>query len=229
MNNSILLAEDEQSIAESIMLNLILDGYHVELAKNGREAMTIFDQATDNFSLIILDVMMPFVSGLDVCEYVKKKNPGVPVMLLTAKSETEDRVRGLKTGADDYLVKPFDLEELLLRVKNLIRIYSREKPSSVFEFSGNYIDFNSWVANSFSGNNIQLTKREFLLLKLLADRKNEVVSRDEILERVWESDESPSSRTIDNMILLFRKHFEKNPKEPVHFLSMRGVGYKLSI
>lgn len=227
MKPCVLLVEDEKSISEIIALNLEIEGYEVVTVADGTIALQLVESDHEKFSLVILDIMLPGVNGLEVCSFIKKKNPALPVMLVTAKGETEDRVRGLKTGADDYLVKPFDLEELLLRTRNLTRRFSGEKNIDLVEFNGNRIDFNTWEAYSYTGNKVQLTKREFLLLKLLVERKNEVVSRDEILEKVWQVDENPSSRTIDNMVLTFRKYFEKNIKEPVHFLSIRGVGYKL--
>lgn len=225
--HSILFAEDEIAIAEVLIFNLREEGYEVTHAKNGSEALDIFKTNPLSFACVILDVMMPLISGWDVCLEIKKINPVVPVIMVTARGESEDRIRGLRIGADDYLVKPFDLEELLLRVRNLIRRFGAEKPVEMFVFGHNAVDGTTWEATNFRGEKIQLTKREISLLKLLYGRKNEVVSRDEILECVWEASENPSSRTIDNMVLGFRKFFEIEPRNPAHFISIRAVGYKL--
>jgi two-component system alkaline phosphatase synthesis response regulator PhoP len=151
----------------------------------------------------------------------------VPIIFLTAKDTAIDRITGLKRGADDYLTKPFNLEELLLRVSNLIRRTNRavENTSDTYEFDGRRINFATYEAE-VNGEIIPLTKKETMLLKLLIDRKNEVVSRQQILQSVWGYDVYPSTRTIDNFILSFRKYFELDPRNPQRFLSIRGVGYK---
>jgi two-component system alkaline phosphatase synthesis response regulator PhoP len=153
----------------------------------------------------------------------------VPIIFLTAKDTSLDRINGLKKGADDYLTKPFHLEELLLRVNNLIKRSSKssENVLKIYTFGNNKINFTTFVAETINGS-FNLTKKEVKLLKLLIDRKDEVVSRQQILQSVWGYDVYPSTRTIDNFILSFRKYFEKNPREPKHFLSIRGVGYKFN-
>ena len=218
MKESILLVEDEKSISEIVVFNLIQEGFEVALASNGFEAIEIVKKTPNGFSLIILDLMIPVISGWDVCDAVKKINSSTPVMMVTARSGTEDRIRGLRMGADDYLVKPFDLEELLLRVRNLIRRSGKEKFQEELKFGGNYVNEVTWEAVNFKGEKLQLTKREINLLNLLFTRKNEVISRDEILERIWDASENPSARTIDNMVLNFRKFFELDSKNPVHFI-----------
>jgi len=151
----------------------------------------------------------------------------VPIIFLTAKDGSPDRIAGLKKGADDYLTKPFVLEELLLRVNNLIKRTSKapENTPEVYCFGGNEINFATYEAQGNPGH-FTLTKKEAMLLKLLIDRRNEVVSRQQILQSVWGYDVYPSTRTIDNFILSFRKYFEKDPKQPEFFQSVRGVGYK---
>ena len=154
------------------------------------------------------------------------------ILILSAKSSCSDRVHGLKIGGDDYLPKPFNLEELLLRVKNLIRrgsIKEKNKSDKVFNFANNSINFTSYEIVGQLGKKIRLSKREIMLLRLFVDRRGEVVSREEILENVWGYDVYPSTRTIDNYILVFRKHFEKEPKSPQYFISIRGEGYKFII
>jgi two-component system alkaline phosphatase synthesis response regulator PhoP len=223
----ILLVEDEESLIDVIRLNLELEGFQVVVAKDGR--MAIKTALESRFDLIILDVMLPEINGFDICESIRLENKNVPIFFLTAKNTSQDRVAGLKLGADDYLTKPFNLEELLLRVQLLVK-RGFERQSSIpqadsFSFSGNVVNFSDYSIKTYKGEELRLTKKEIQLLKLLIDRKNEVVSRKQILEKVWGYDIYPSTRTIDNFILNFRKYFEPDSKEPRHFESVRGVGY----
>jgi two-component system alkaline phosphatase synthesis response regulator PhoP len=226
----ILLVEDEEHLLKTILLNLELENYHVTTATDGIEALKKFRSAS--FDLIILDVMLPELNGFDVCEEMRKENSQVPVLFLTAKGTSEDKVRGLKLGADDYLTKPFNLEELLLRIQILIKRYSiPSQPAKSLEkytFRGNEINFITYEIKGVNGLQTEITKREIALLRLLIERKGEVISREEILDAVWGTEAFPSSRTIDNYIVSFRKYFEKNQKEPRHFHSIRGVGYKFT-
>ena len=221
----ILLVEDEESIREAVKLNLELEDYEVVVTGNGRDAIKLFHE--QHFDLLILDVMLPEVDGFQICEQVRLTNMEVPIIFLTAKDTAPDRITGLKMGADDYLTKPFNLEELLLRVNNLIKRSSKAPGNTpeIYSFGENEINFRTYEAKSISGE-LNLTKKEAMLLKLLIDRKNEVVSRQQILQSVWGYDVYPSTRTIDNFILSFRKYFEKDPRNPQFFHSVRGVGYK---
>jgi two-component system alkaline phosphatase synthesis response regulator PhoP len=227
MKTRILLAEDEKSLREGISLNLELEGYEVEAVSNGTEAIKTFQE--QRFTLVILDVMMPEINGFEVCEKIRLLDTETPILFLTAKDTAKDKIFGLKIGADDYLTKPFNLEELLLRVKVLIKhsLKGKEEAEDLkrFQFGQNKIDFNSFIAETPKGE-IKLTSKEIQLLKLLIDRKNEVVSRNQILQYVWGYDVYPSTRTIDNFILSFRKYFEDDPKNPNYFISLRGIGYK---
>ncbi len=227
MVSRILLAEDEEHLRDNIKMNLELDDYEVVAVTNGVDALKKFrDQ---RFNLVILDVMMPEMDGLEVCEQIRLEDVTIPVLFLTAKDASQDVVTGLKKGADDYLTKPFNLEELLLRVKALIKrgLTEKEKEETLhtYSFGGNKVNFLTYEAEGNPGTFI-LTKKELKLLKLLVERKNEVVSRQQILQYVWGYDVYPSTRTIDNFILSFRKYFEKDPKNPRYFHSVRGVGYK---
>jgi two-component system alkaline phosphatase synthesis response regulator PhoP len=226
----ILLVEDEEHLNEAIKLNLELEGYVVSAVNDGRKAIDAFRQ--ERFDLMVLDVMLPEMDGFRVCEIIRLENSEMPILFLTAKNSSEDKINGLKKGADDYLVKPFNLEELLLRIRNLLRRTDRrrssEKEYTFYEFGNNRVNFTTYEAHCTNGTIIQLTKKEILLLKLLIERKNEVVSRELILETVWGYDVYPSTRTIDNFILTFRKYFEENPKESRHFHSIRGIGYKFT-
>ena len=226
MNSRILLVEDEENLLKTIRLNLQLEGYEVICAIDGASAVRIFESG--GFDLIILDVMLPLLDGFMVCELIRKKDKDIPVLFLTAKSTGEDKIRGLRIGGDDYMTKPFNLEEFLFRVEILLRRSSKKEKSVLldeFSFGKNNINFITFVAIGVNGT-ISLSKRELELLKLLIERKGEVVSRDEILEKLWGNDAFPTSRAIDNYILSFRKYFEINVRTPIHFFSIRGVGYR---
>jgi two-component system, OmpR family, alkaline phosphatase synthesis response regulator PhoP len=221
----ILLVEDEENIRDVVKLNLEIEGYEVVEADNGRDAVTFFNE--QHFDLIVLDVMLPELNGFDVCEQIRLNNTSVPIIFLTAKDSAQDRVAGLKKGADDYLPKPFTLEELLLRIQNLLKRSSKvvADEAGMYRFGKNQVNFATFEALN-EGGSFTLTKKEAMLLKLLIERKNEVVSRNQILQFVWGYDVFPSTRTIDNFILSFRKYFEIDPHNPRYFLSIRGVGYK---
>ena len=221
----ILLVEDEESIRDVVRLNLEMEGFEVVVAENGKEALKNIDN--QHFDLLLLDIMLPEVDGLQVCEQVRLTNREMPILMLTAKGADQDRVAGLKKGADDYLTKPFNLEELLLRVQNLLRRSGKKSDIELeeYQFGVNKVNFATYEAIGNPGA-FTLTKKEAMLLKLLIERKNEVVSREQILQAVWGYDIYPSTRTIDNFILSFRKYFEEDPKNPQYFLSVRGVGYK---
>lgn len=226
----ILLVEDEANIASTIQLNLELEGYHVTLADNGKDALNEFRSA--RYDLVMLDVMLPEVNGFDVCQVIRLENNDVPVLFLTAKNSGADKIKGLKLGADDYITKPFNLEELLLRVSKLIKRSQKnqgaESQINKYTFGNNEVNFTTYEIRGVENKKQTLNKREIQLLKLLIERKNEVVSREQILETVWGYDVYPSTRTIDNFIVAFRKYFEENPREPKYFHSIRGVGYKFS-
>lgn len=222
----ILLVEDEENIRSIVKLNLELEDFEVVATGNGKDAVKFFHE--QHFDLLILDVMLPEMDGFQICEQIRLTNMEIPIIFLTAKDTAADRIQGLKKGADDYLTKPFNLEELLLRVKILLK--RRQKNQGIiahetYDFGNNSINFHTYEAKGLRST-FTLTKKEAMLLKLLVDRKNEVVSRQQILQSVWGYDVYPSTRTIDNFILSFRKYFEENPAEPRYFLSVRGVGYK---
>lgn len=221
----ILLVEDEENIRDTVKLNLELEGYEVVTAVDGRQALK--HNQEQHFDLIILDVMLPELDGFQVCEQIRLTNREIPIIFLTAKDQSQDRIQGLKRGGDDYLTKPFVFEELLLRTKRLIERTSKspEVTPDIYEFGSNKVNFATFDAIGREGD-FTLTKKEAMLLKLLVDRRGEVVSRQQILQSVWGYDVYPSTRTIDNFILSFRKYFEEDPKQPRFFQSVRGVGYK---
>lgn len=225
--NKILLAEDEENLLQVIKLNLEMEGYVVVSVVNGKDALS--EAKKNNYDLLLLDVMMPGMNGFDVCTEFRKNNQDTPVLFLTARDSGEDRITGLKIGADDYLVKPFQLEELLLRVRNLLaRSKKTQSVPDTYSFGKFKIDFKTFEIFEGTKKIAELGNREIQLLKLLINKENQVVSRDEILNEIWGEDAFPTSRTIDNYILVFRKHFEKNPREPQYFHSVRGVGYKFT-
>ncbi|MFZ1685857.1 MAG: response regulator transcription factor [Flavobacteriales bacterium] len=224
----ILLVEDEETLRSTLKLNFKMEGYDVTTASRGSEALDRIHGA--RFDLIILDVMLPDVDGFTICETIRLEGNTTPVLFLTARNTGADRVRGLRAG-DDHLGKPFELEELLLRVKKLLSRSVRDQGVAsleTFSFGGNTVDFRSYTIVARDGSSKVLSKREVMLLKLLIERKDEVVSREDILQKVWGYDVFPTTRTIDNFIMAFRKYFEVDAKEPRYFHSVRGVGYRFT-
>jgi two-component system alkaline phosphatase synthesis response regulator PhoP len=220
----ICVVEDENSIAEMVRFNLEMESYEVELIQDGAEALELFKRNSE-FDLIILDVMLPNVSGVDLCRLIRQTSQ-VPILFLSAKGTTADRIEGLKAGGNDYLPKPFDLEELLLRIAILLNTIPKST-EEIVTIGSCEVNFKTFlVVNEETEDEITLSKKEVALLQLFYYKAGEVISRPEILDKVWGKDQFPTTRTIDNFILHFRKIFETNPKEPNHFHSVRGVGYK---
>jgi two-component system alkaline phosphatase synthesis response regulator PhoP len=228
-NTSILLVEDEEHLQEALKLNLEMEGYEVTIASTGTQALSQVQQ--EYFHLIILDVMLPELDGITVCETIRISHPEIPILILSARNSSADRVLGLKKGADDYLTKPFNLEELLLRVGKLLKTHNKKSGNPVpeiFNFGKNSIDFRAQECSNAKGQRILLTKKEIQLLRLLIENKNEVVTREKILQVVWGYNVFPTTRTIDNFILNFRKYFETDSRNPLYFHSVRGMGYKFT-
>ena len=224
----LLLAEDTPSLRQMLSLNLRGEGHKVVEVDNGLDALEAL--RNQRFAAAILDVMMPGMDGFAVCRTARLEGIDTPILFLTARNEGPDRVEGLKLGANDYLGKPFLMEELLLRLDRLIDQTPSDAWTQLREatIGKGHVDFVAFEAIAHDGTARKLSKREAMLLKLLIGREGEVVSREDILQLVWGYDILPSTRTIDNFILAFRKTFEKDPKTPVHFHSIRGVGYKFS-
>jgi two-component system alkaline phosphatase synthesis response regulator PhoP len=224
----LLLAEDTPSLRQMLALNLKSEGHKVVEAINGVEALEAL--RSQRFGAAILDVMMPEMDGFSVCRTARLEGIETPILFLTARNEGVDRVEGLRLGANDYLGKPFMVEELLLRLDRLLE----QRPSDAWtqlersDIGKGKVDFVAFEATSCQGTVRKLSKREGMLLKLLIGREGQVVSREDILQLVWGYDVLPSTRTIDNFILAFRKTFEDDPKSPRHFHSVRGVGYKFT-
>ncbi len=224
------MVEDEENLHESLKLNLELQGYEVTSAFDGTHALKAVKE--EYFDLIVLDIMLPEVDGISVAETIRISNNEVPILMLSARNTSSDIVLGLKKGADDYLTKPFNLEELLLRIQKLIeknlKLQDKNTLGDTYRFGDNIIDFKAQEAQTKNVGKIQLSKKEAMLLKLLIENKNEVVPREKILQSVWGYNVYPTTRTIDNFILSFRKYFEKDSRNPKFFHSVRGVGYKYS-
>lgn len=230
MSNRILLVEDEANIAEGLKFNLEQEDFTVVWVANGGKVMEKFE--TERFDLVIMDIMLPGMNGFDLCESIRLKNDSIPILFLSAKTQDSEKIKGFKLGADDYITKPFNLEELLLRVRRLLRrVQSASQPVKSIEgkyvFGPNTIDFNSFEALCVEGK-VLLTAKEIELMKLLITNEGQVVSRETILSRIWGYDVYPTTRTIDNFIARLRKYFEPDIKNPVYIHSIRGVGYKFS-
>jgi len=222
----ILLVEDETGLREMIALNLELEGFLVDSVGDGLTASQL-TSSLSQYALIILDVMLPHVSGFDLCREFRKHTQ-TPILFLSAKGTTTDRIAGLKLGANDYLPKPFDLEELLLRVSVLAGKSGQEESLESLQIGNQEVDFMTFDVRRDGEVIATLSKREIELLHLFQSHAGKVVSRNMILDEIWGVEQFPTSRTIDNYILNFRKLFEVDPKNPAYFHSIRGVGYKFT-
>jgi two-component system alkaline phosphatase synthesis response regulator PhoP len=229
MPERLLVVEDEAHLAEVIADNLEVEGYAVEVVGDGVRALE--RARAEPPALIVLDVMLPGLDGFEVCERLRAAGSEVPVLFLTARNENDDRVRGLELGGDDYLGKPFDLRELMLRVRAILkRTKWFESPSPAGEtlaLGDARIDFKRYAA-TIDGREVVLSQKETMILRCLAEKPGEVVSRAEILERVWGYDAFPTERTIDNFIVRLRRLLEPDPQAPRYIHTVRGTGYRLT-
>lgn len=246
----ILVVEDEDHLAIGIKFNLEAEGFGVETAADGQSALAALATGSAPFDLVILDVMLPGMSGYAVCEAVRRQGNDVPVVMLTARTLVEDRIRGFDAGTDVYLQKPFDLDELISIVRSLIsrrgmatRQVAAPPPAvgaveaavgtpppsptlpAIYRFGESEVNFDTWEACALGGP-VRLTNLEMKLLRYLVDHEGKVVTRHELLERVWGMARPPATRTIDTFMFNLRKSFEGDPSKPVHFLSVRGMGYR---
>ena len=227
----ILVVEDERSLADGLRLNLERKGHRVELADDGEAALVKLTTAT--YDLVLLDVRLPRLDGFEVCRRMRHKGDLTPVLMLTARDQPDDIVYGLKTGADDYMVKPFDLAELLARVEGLLRRaeWTRRARTdgatadSRFLFGPYWLDFATWEAQTRDGV-VELSKKEIAVMQVFAEKPHQVVTRRELLDRVWQLPDHPNTRVVDNVIVALRKRFEDDAWRPRHIHSVRGVGYR---
>jgi two-component system alkaline phosphatase synthesis response regulator PhoP len=229
----ILVVEDDLHLAEGMAENMRAEGYETDTAYDGRAGLE--KSTSEDYDLLVLDVMLPHMDGFALCRELRAQGKNTPVLFLTARGEPGDRVRGLESGGDDYLTKPFHLDEFLLRVRAILRRWewykrSLEKPASeaTLRFADNEVNFSTFRAQSWDGARHDLTEKEAMILKTLAEQPGEVITRDDLLEKVWGYEVFPSTRTVDNFILRLRKIFEREPHEPRHFLTVRGVGYRFA-
>lgn len=230
----ILIIEDDLHIAEGIQLNLTMQGYEVIVASDGVSGLNQWKSSQPD--LIVLDIMLPLIDGMSILKSIRLEDERIPILILSAKATSEDKIKGLSFGVDDYLVKPFNLDEFLLRVERLLARASWSKISfdsssideycknHIYSFGGNRINFETSTAHCWKGD-IQLTEQEIKLLKLFIAHSGKPLSRDTLLEIGWGYSRKTSTRTVDNFIVRFRKYFEKDPKKPVYFKSLRSVGY----
>ena len=228
--NKILLVEDDPHLAKGLRFNLEREGYEVSLVDNGVSALDLLRE--EDFDLLILDLMLPTMGGLDVARQIRETNMRFPILMLTAKSTKKDKEIGFEAGADDYLTKPFHLPELLLRVKGILRRWEWYKDpvhdQEIFRFGEMWINFGTGKANGVDGE-FYLTTKEVLVMKLLVVKKGDVVTREELLEKVWGYDPETETRTVDNFISRLRKYFEKKPQKPRHIITVREKGYQFDL
>jgi two-component system OmpR family response regulator len=227
----ILVVEDEQHLAVGIKYNLEAEGYQVTTVGDGPAALKLIDDESGQVDLMILDLMLPGMSGYTVCETIRSGGNDVPVLILSARTLTEDRTRGFDVGADQYLNKPFDLDELMSRVKNLLSRYERRPRGEtqvlppIFEFGKARVDFETYEVTVL-GNSAKLTELEMKLLRYFIENEGRVIRRNELLQNVWDMPGSITTRTVDQFIRRLRKTFEPDPTTPRHFLTIRDVGYR---
>jgi len=223
---NILIIEDEPAMQLGLKDNLQFEGYSVTIASDGQSGLD--NILTNQFDLVLLDVMLPNMSGFDVCKTARAKGIDTPIILLTARGEEIDKVLGLELGADDYMTKPFSVRELLARIKaNLRRSGALSKKDEALTFGKLTIQFDAYTVTSSDNDDIKLSHKEFEILKYLFENKNKVVSRYELLEKIWGYDEQPTTRTVDNFIARIRQKVEEDHNHPKVILTVHGIGYKL--
>jgi two-component system, OmpR family, alkaline phosphatase synthesis response regulator PhoP len=228
----ILVVEDEEHLAIGIKYNFEAEGYRVTLAGDGPAALMRLAENSGTIDLVILDLMLPGMSGYAVCETLREEGNDVPVLILSARTLTEDRIRGMDVGADQYLEKPFDLDELLAMVRNLLARRSRtpalavhRKLADEYEFGRAKVNFDTFKV-AVDGKQLRLTTMEMKLLRYFVENEGSVITRSQMLDNVWGLSGSPTTRTVDQFILRLRRYFEQDPAHPRHFLSVRGAGYR---
>ena len=221
----ILIVEDEVEMGKGLKDAMEFEGYETETANDGETGLEF--ALNGNFDLIVLDLMLPRKSGFDVCREIRNRKINVPILMVTARGEEIDKVLGLELGADDYITKPFSLRELLARVKALLRRYldSERSLADRTTIGSITVDFEHYSVTDSRGK-VEFTIKEFDILKYLVQHHGETVSREKLMESVWGYDEAPTSRTVDNHILRLRKKIESDPANPVHILTVHGIGYK---
>ncbi len=224
--SKILLVEDEETLAVGLEYNLTEEGFKISWARDGKQALEFFNK--EDYDLIILDIMLPYVDGFEIAEIVRATSPQMPILILTARAGIKDKVKGLELGADDYMTKPFHLNELILRVRGMLKRKNWYKEVSasqpVFRFGDNVINFENFNCSK-GKDKFRLTQQEAVVLKYLVENKGKIVSRKELLENAWHMNPDIETRTVDNFIVRLRKYFEDDPSRPVYIKSVRSAGY----
>jgi two-component system alkaline phosphatase synthesis response regulator PhoP len=225
---TILLVEDDNNLADGLIMNLEAEGYQLVHVDDGRRAIETFIDG--NIDLILLDIMLPGMDGLSICRKLREQGETVPILFLTARDQTDEKIEGLIAGGDDYITKPFDLKELMARIQGIFRRSAWLEQSELevgdeYTFDGRRINFRTFEAEG-PGGKFDLTRRECMVAKYLIERPGQVVSRDQLLDAVWGYRAFPTNRTIDNFVLKLRKIFEDDQKNPIYFDTIRGVGYR---
>jgi two-component system OmpR family response regulator len=222
----ILIVEDDAHMAFGIKFNLEGEGYQVSVAADGPTALAAFRRKPQGVDLVILDLMLPGMSGYTVCEALRRDGNDVPVLMLSARTLSQDRIEGYDVGANQYLQKPFELDELLAMVRNLLgRSRSQPRASEIYQFGRAKINFDTYEA-TVGEEEIRLSPLEMSLLRYFIDNEERVITRNELVERVWRQPYIETTRTVDNFVMRLRKYFEEDPTKPRHFLSVRGAGYR---
>lgn len=227
---TILLVEDDANLADGLILNLEAEGYQVVHLDTGSQVVEEYQRG--NFDLILLDIMLPVVDGLTLCKQIRASGSIVPILFITARDQSDEKIEGLLAGGDDYITKPFAVGELLARIQGIFRRQAwlskrSSKVDEIFRFDNRQINLKSFEAKG-PGGTVILSRKECMVLKYLIERVDEVVSRDQLLDAVWGYHIYPTTRTIDNFILRLRKIFEDDPRNPVYIQTIRGVGYRFS-
>ena len=226
MNRWILVVEDESALGEMICDNLRMAGYDAELCSNGRLADERISRG--GIDLVILDVMLPELGGFEILANMRKREDSTPVLILSALGRDQDRIQGLELHADDYLTKPFNLKELLLRVAALLRRHNNSEASPTVAFGGNEVDLEALHVTNFAGDAIKLTANEAKLLRLLTAREGQVLARRELVDHLFGAATSPTTRSLDNIVLSLRRSLERDSKTPRHIHTVRGIGLRFT-
>jgi len=227
----LLVVEDDIRLAQGLCRNLEMEGFRPSSVHTGEEALTEFAGPDPGYDLVILDIMLPGIDGLEVCRRLRAQASTIPILFLTARGSDADRILGLQLGADDYLAKPFVVEELVLRVRGILRraAWSRTPAQAgpVVRVGDHEVNMATMRAQTLAGE-VSLTEREVMLVRFFSENDGRVLTRGELLERVWGYTFDTSTRTLDTFVHRLRKHFEEDPRKPKHFHTVRGVGYRFT-
>ena len=234
MRANILIIEDDSHIANGLKLNLEAEGYQTDLAADGQTGLEMVQNSDEGYDLLVLDLMLPGMSGYSVCQTLRQQGYLMPILILSARTLPEDRARGFDVGANQYMTKPFDLDEFLARVRNLLRLSSirpeqtQDETENSFTFGPNTVNFKTFEASGASGETVVLTVLEMKLLRYFIKRQGEIVSREELQKNVWEIPAEMNTRAVDQFIRRLRKYFEPDPSNPKYFVTLRNIGYRFT-